>query len=188
MNSKIPLLKDPETKKLGFFFLKLFLIWLSWKILFLGLGEESMPINERLFPYISIPWETFNYNLVRFILEQSTNLLKLFGFEAYSLDRMIWVQGAKGIVLGNYCLGLQLIYYYILLIVITPMPLKSKLLAIPVGIIITISINIIRTAALSLVLLFTPKYIDIAHDHIFNVLVFGSLMWYYYFLTKKIHD
>lgn len=175
----------PEEVKLFIFFGKLILIWLSWKILFLTLGEESVPINERFFPSISIHWEAFNLFLVHFILESSAALLNLIGYQAYTANRIIWIDGVNGFAMGNYCIGLQLIYYYSLLLVVSPMPNSKKIMAIPSGIVITFALNIIRSSSLCLVILYAPEYINIAHDHVFNVIVFGSLLAFYYWLGMK---
>jgi exosortase/archaeosortase family protein len=184
---KAILTKDSDEQKLAFFIAKLFLIWLSWKGVIFVLGEESLPITERLFPQISGYWESFNLLLVRFIVEQSANVLNLIGYESYTYHRMVWVVDANGIVIGNYCIGIQLIYYYTLLLFVTPMSGIKKAIAIPVGVIITFILNIIRISSLCLVALYAPHYLNLAHDHIFNIVVFGTLLGFYFWLIKEKH-
>lgn len=177
--------KDSSERKLILFFLKLFLIWLSWKAIFFVLGEESHPMDQRMFPALSIPWEALNSLLAEFILVQSKNILELMGYTTYLNGRIIWIADANGMAMGNYCIGIQLIYYYAMLVIISPMPVLKKATGIPVGIAITFLLNIIRISGLCLVQKYIPQYVHYAHDHVFNIVVFGTLMGAYYFLSKE---
>jgi exosortase/archaeosortase family protein len=176
---------NTDERKLALFFAKLFLIWLSWKGIIFILGEQSVPLDERMFPAISASWEAWNFNLVRFIIEQSNNVLRFMGYESYTHNRMVWIVGANGIDVGNYCIGIQLMYYYIMLLLVTPMSMTKRLIGIPVGIAITFLLNIVRVSGLALVALYIPQYMFIAHDHVFNIIVFGTLIGFYYLLIKE---
>lgn len=177
--------KDSKEKELVLFFVKLFLIWLSWKGFIHIIGEQSHPLDKRYFPTLSIIWEDFNLKLIRFLATQSEAILKLLGQEAYSFGRIVWIEGTSGVGIGNYCIGMQLMYYFSMLIIISDLSLKNKLIALPIGVFITQTLNIIRIVALALVVAYVPSLTVLFHDHIFNVIVFGTLITYYYFLTKS---
>ena len=177
--------KDSPERKLILFFVKLFLIWVSWKIIINILGTESDPIEETMFPAISRPWQSFNYFLAKHLLILSKDILEFLGYTAYAEGRRIWIPGSGGIGFGNYCIGLQLIYYYVLLVLITPISGTRKAIGIPVGILITFLLNLVRISSLCLISLYAPDMMKYAHDHVFNVVVFGSMMWFYYYLTRE---
>jgi exosortase/archaeosortase family protein len=179
------LFKNSNEKALALIFVKLFLIWLSWKGFIHLIGEEKIPLEKRYFPSISSVWENFNYSMVRFLATQSEAILKLFGQNAYSFERKVWIEGANGVGIGNYCIGIQLMYYFSMLIVISDLSLKNKLVALPVGVFITQTLNIIRIVALALVAAYVPSLTVLFHDHIFNIIVFGTLITYYYLITKS---
>lgn len=185
INAKTFLSKNVDERKLLLFFLKLFLIWLSWKAIIFILSEQSVPLNERFFPVISAYWEAWNLSLVHFIINNSCAIIKMMGYKAYTQHRTIWIEGANGVSMGNYCIGVQLMYYNSMLILITPITRLRKVVGIPVGIVITFFLNFIRVISLCFVQLYIPKYVEYAHDHIFNIIVFGTLMAFYYYLIKE---
>ncbi len=175
----------PEERKLALFFIKLLLIWLSWKVIIFILGEESVPLHERMFPALSAQWEAWNLQIASFIIERSAALLKLFGYEAYASQRIAWIKDTSGVIMGNYCIGIQLMYYYVLLLLVSPMRIYKKTGGMITGIVVTFLLNIARVAGLCLVALYIPQYMFIAHDHVFNIIVFGTLIGIYYLLTKN---
>jgi exosortase/archaeosortase family protein len=176
--------KGSQERKLILFLANLFFIWLSWKGIIFILAEQHVPLNDRVFPTISAYWEAFNLSLVHFITGKSCTVLKWMGYETYTHHRTIWIINTNGLAIGNYCLGIQLMYYYIMLLLITPMSKLKKVIAIPCGIIITFFLNILRIISLCLVSLYAPQYMHLAHDHVFNIIVFGTLMGFYYYLIK----
>jgi exosortase/archaeosortase family protein len=175
--------------KLFIFFVKLFFIWLSWKGIIGILGEEFQPSNEMPFPELSNWWKGFNLQTASLIMKASSEFLNLIGFVSFHEGRNAWIEGSEGVIMGNYCIGFQLIYYFLMLIVVSPFSIKLKLISLPLSILITFVINILRVSGLCLVVKFTPEYIFLAHDHLFNIVVFGTLISFYYYLnlisTKK---
>ena len=179
------MLKDSKEKELVFFFIKLFVIWLSWTGFIHIIGEQSHPLDKRYFPAISDYWEDFNYNLVRFLATQSEAILRFMGYNAYSFNRVVWIEGYRGVGIGNYCIGVQLMYYFSMLIIVSDLKTKVKFIAVPTGIFITQTLNIIRIVALTLVTVYVPHLAVLFHDHIFNIIVFGTLISFYYLLVKN---
>jgi exosortase/archaeosortase family protein len=178
-----------EEFQLILFFVKLFFIWLSWKGIIGILGEEFQPSNEMPFPALSNWWKDFNFQTASLIMKTSSELLNLLDFVTFHDGRNAWIEGSEGVIMGNYCIGFQLMYYFLMLIVVSPFTLKLKLISLPLSVLITFIINIIRVSGLCLVVKFTPEYIFLAHDHLFNIVVFGTLIGFYYYLnlisTKK---
>lgn len=173
-----------KEKDLFIFFAKLFLIWISWKGFVYIIGEEHIPFEKRFFPSISQNWENFNYKIVRFLALQTQGILQLLGYETYNHQRIVWIAGYNGIGIGNYCIGFQLMYYFFMLIAVSQLNSFTKLWAAFTGILITQVLNVIRLVVLSLVTVYIPDYIFLFHDHIFNIIVFGTLITFYYHLVK----
>lgn len=163
---------------------KLFLIWLSWKVIILVLGEESTPIETLMFPQLTEAWRAFNLNLVYFLLDISRDLLWSLDYLVYTEHRSIWIENVPGVGVGNYCLGLQLIYYIVCLILISSMSFFMKMLGIGLSVVITFLLNIGRISVLTLISYHLPDYLFLAHDHIFNIIVFGTLIAMYWGLMK----
>ncbi|KXK32072.1 MAG: Transmembrane exosortase [Bacteroidetes bacterium OLB12] len=174
-----------KERKLFLFFLKLFVIWLSWKGIFFILGEEKMPLAQRIFPSLSALWEEFNMWVIKGLLLISKAILNVLGYNSHITERSIWIEQVHAVGVGNYCLGMQLIYYNTLLILITPASWVKKTIAIIFGIVITQVMNIIRITGLALLALHKPEWIEFAHDHIFNVMVFGTMIGFYYFYVVR---
>lgn len=165
------------------YFLKLALIWLSWKIIIGILGEQKVPLNERIFPAVSGIWENFNTMLAGWLMEASKVILANQDYSPLINRRTIWLHPVPGVTIGNYCLGVQLMYYFILVIVITPMSFAKKSLGILIGIGLVWILNILRIVGLLLLSYHAPQHLYIAHDHIFNIAVFAVLLPFLYLLT-----
>ena len=99
-------------------------------------------------------------------------------------NSILKIEGYRGVSVGNYCLGFQLMYYYSMLILVSDMLPKKKLIGLPSGIILTTFLNIIRISALNLMTVYTPNWMFVGHDYIFNFGVFAILMLVYYKLMQ----
>lgn len=166
------------------YFLKLALIWLSWKVIIGVLGEQKVPINDRLLPALSSAWESFNGTLAGWLMDATQYVLNLQGYYPFVNGRTVWLHPEPGVIIGNYCLGLQLMYYFALLVAITPMTLWRKLLGFIGGIGLIWLLNIARISGLVLISYHAPKYLYLAHDHLFNIVVFAVLLPYFFILTR----
>lgn len=172
--------KFQKERELLFFFLKLFAIWVSWKGIIWVLGEEKIPLDQRMFPALSAVWEAMNMAMVTFLLDLSRWILETLGYTSVVTGRSIWINQVHAIGVGNYCLGIQLMYYNTLLILITRASVKKKWIAIGFGIFITHFLNVIRISSMALIALYAPQWLAFAHDHVFNVMVFGTMIGFYY--------
>jgi exosortase/archaeosortase family protein len=83
-------------------------------------------------------------------------------FYSYNLF-LLHIDGGGIVFIGVPCLGLGLILTYIALIVAFPGKLKSKLIFIPVGIVLIICLNILRISFLTVMLYHYPRPDSFAH-------------------------
>jgi exosortase/archaeosortase family protein len=183
-----PKKKYTSEKDLLFFLGKLLLIWLSWKLVFFVLGEEKMPLQDRVFPVLSSLWESFNALNVHVLLVTCQGVLQLLGYQAEITGRSIWIEQIHAVGVGNYCLGIQLIYYFSLLVLISKASKIQKAKAILFGVLITQVLNIIRISGLAILVLLKPEWVHFFHDHIFNVMVFGVMILYYLRYISRADD
>jgi exosortase/archaeosortase family protein len=167
------------------FFIKLILIWLSWKVFIYVIGEQSDPINERFFPKISLVWENFNQWYKDILLAWCEALLDSLGYDAFIVGAdLLKIKGYSGVGVGHYCLGFQLMYYFSMLILVSEINKSGKFFGLISGIIITTILNIIRISVLNLMTVYAPGWLFLSHDYIFNFGVFGILMLLYNRLLK----
>lgn len=167
------------------FFAKLLIIWVSWKVILFVLGIESKPISERFFPRISMEWEYLNNEVRWIVLDGAETVLNVIGFSTENTGYLLNIKDKPGVALGNYCLGFQLMYYFIMLVIIAPFSFIKKIIASVSGIAITIFLNIFRIAALCWLVVYHPSLMAVSHDYIFNIVVLGVLMMFYFFLIRK---
>ena len=71
-----------ENQKIILFILRVFIIYLSWKFLSWFLGEESTPIDERIWPWLSSGWEAFNDSMRIVLLNVTQMWFDLVGLES----------------------------------------------------------------------------------------------------------
>lgn len=172
-------------KDVAKFFAKLLVIWVSWKVILFVLGIESKPISERFFPRVSTEWEYLNNEVRWIVLDGAETVLNAFGYSTENSGYLLNIKDKPGVALGNYCLGFQLMYYFIMLVIIAPFGFVKKILASVSGIFITIFLNIFRIAALCWLVVYHPSLMAVSHDYIFNIVVLGVLMVFYFFLVRK---
>lgn len=176
--------KDNEKDFLRFM-AKLIFIWLSWKLIIFVLGIESKPIDTRLFPALSRQWENLNNEVRWIILDGSEIVLNKMGYATNNNGYILNIENEIGIGMGNYCIGFQLMYYFIMLVIIARFNWWRTILYSVAGVFITIFINVFRVAGLCWLVVYKPEYMAISHDYIFNAVVLGVLMVFYYFLVRK---
>lgn len=122
--------------------------------------------------------------MVDFLISAGAWFLNLLGYKAYSGSSSLWLADVPGVTVGYYCLGIQLMYYFAMLVFISPFSAKFKAIGIVSGIAITMVLNFIRIVSLVLIGYYAPKLLFIAHDHIFNIMVFGTLLLFLYRLNQ----
>lgn len=176
---------DKSSRAILFFLLKLFLIWFSWKVFVFAVGEESAPIEEVLLPGVNRVWENFNDRYKVWLIGTSVSVINMFGYEAEIVALNHYrVNMSSGVMVGNYCLGFQLMYYFIMLIAIAELRIVSKISAMVAGVAITTALNILRLIVIGIMNYSHPHLTYLLHDYVFNIIVFGTLMVFYYILVR----
>jgi len=175
-----------KNRQMILFLTRVIAIYFAWKILSWFLGEEKIPIDERIWPWISSGWEQFNDWIRLFLLYSSKFVFDILGYTNRIIgDYRLSVNELAYVEVGNYCLGIQLWIFYAALICSYPGRWKNKLIYSAIGIVAINIINIIRIVTIVFAVHAYPKQMQFNHDYVFNVVVyiFTFLMWMY--VVKK---
>jgi exosortase family protein XrtF len=116
-------------------------------------------------------------------------LLNTLGYETFLGDnetiRTIGIAGTHGLWIGDPCNGLTLFALFSLFIIAYPGPWKHKAWYIPVGITLIHIMNVIRIAALYIITLERPEWLDFNHTYLFQTLMYGFIFLLWYVWIKK---
>lgn len=163
---------------------KIILIYLAWKAWLLFIGTEAMPVEERYWPWLSAQWESFN-DLVRVNLIHLTSwLLELGGITTTPGDYKLGIASTNGMRVGNYCLALQLWFFFAGIVLVFPAPLRHKLWFIPLGILLIHFMNVLRMVSLGGLLVHAPAYFDVNHYYILRGVVLVAIFMISYPFLK----
>ena len=169
-----------KNRQMIFFILRVAIIYVLWKLLIWFLGEESTPLSERHWPWLSAGWEQFNDWVRIFLLYSTKFVYYIFGYDIYVIiNYRLIVLGFAWFDMGNYCLGIQLWIYFVALICSYPGKWKRKLLYSAIGIISINILNILRFVFVLYAYHTWPNHMNFNQDLVFNVIVyiFTFLMW-----------
>jgi exosortase/archaeosortase family protein len=169
-----------NNKTIIHFIFRVAIIYFAWKLILFVLGEEKIPIDERMWPWLSQHWENFN-DFVRIILLHSTKFyFDLVGLHSEILtNNRLWVHGYVILGVGNYCLAIQLWLFFAALIFSYPGKFMNKVWYTIVGILSINVLNVLRLIAVCYAAHYYPEYIQFNHDYVFNVIIyiFTFIMW-----------
>jgi exosortase/archaeosortase family protein len=148
------------------------IIWFLGKLsLLCGFYFLWFKTNVWSLPVISTLYGHFIHYLLKFLIEPSVWMLNLMGFEAVvAQTRQIDMFDLEfNIFVRNYCLGVDMFYCFVALIISFPGKWKERIWFIPLGILGIHTINIIRVIALCLSWLKWGTDGPIDHHDVYNV-------------------
>ncbi len=160
-------------------------------IVFLSLLWIIFYVFFRYNPYINEFYEYIVDKFTRVLLLAGKFLLGISGFDIEIEGKVIRISGTSGVLLDKGCLGRNLLGLFAGFILAYPSQIKHKLWAIPLGLLIIMFLNVLRIAALTVLVHSYPDYVDINHHVIFKYTVYFFIfcMWYfwikYYGSTSK---
>jgi exosortase/archaeosortase family protein len=180
-----------KNRQVILFLSRVAIIYIGWKMLSWFLGEEKIPIDERIWPWLSAGWEQFNDWVRIFLLFTSKLVFDILGYPSLILNNYrLSVYHIAYVEIGNYCLGLQLWIFFAALICSYPGKWKKKLLYSTIGIISINLINVLRIVTLIFAIHAYPEQMKFNHDYVFNVAVyiFTFMMWIYVVKNDKLNS
>lgn len=115
----------------------------------------------------------------------------IIGYEIAREGFLMRFEGGGGLLIDESCSAVKWFAHFIVMMLLFPGPWKHKLWFIPIGIIVTHVVNIIRIAGLAVVLMNNHTAFDFYHDYVFRpffylVLFLLWVIWVeYIFLPSK---
>lgn len=174
-----------DNRQVIFFILRVAIIYGIWKFMVWFLGEEKIPIDERIWPWLSNGWEIFNDWIRIGILHSSKLLFSILGYDSQIINEYrILVPKYAYVGVGNYCLGIQLWIFFVALISSYPGNWKRKVIISILGVIFINIMNVIRIVLVLFAFYKYPENMDFNHDYVFNFSVYGFTFLIWYFVIK----
>ena len=131
--------------------------------------------------FLAKPWELLHHFVLKATMAFCLFFLNLFGYEAieYSYRVIVMVKPNASITVQNYCLGLDVMALFTMLIIAYPGPWKKKLLFIPIGIIGVFIINQLRIMAIGICFVDFIEYAWFDNHLYFNVAAYSFIFLFF---------
>lgn len=126
-------------------------------------------VIDNLIDIASVVLKTLNYNLIP--VQGADEPIRTIG-----------IDGTHGLWVGDPCNGLTLFAVFLSFLLAFPGKLNIKLWFIPAGLIIIHLINVMRIAALAIIVKIDYNYLDFNHNYTFTILVYSCifLLWLWF--------
>ncbi len=117
------------------------------------------------------------------------HLLKFLGYSTFTTTaqtiRVVGIDGTHGLWIGDPCDGITLFALFSAFILAFPGPWRHKSWFIPTGIAGIFTLNVLRIAALCLIVKYKPSLLEVNHDYIFKILVYAFIFWFWIVWVKQ---
>lgn len=140
------------------------------------------------------PAQTFDLFVIDQLLTQGRFILELLGYElipdaVYDSDyRTLGLDGTHGVWVGDPCNGITIFALFVGFIIAYPGKLLQKLWFIPFGIITIHLLNVIRVAALCIILLKAPDKLEFNHTYVFTTIIYSYIFLLWYWWANKLSN
>jgi exosortase/archaeosortase family protein len=153
-----------KNKLLRTFIVRALIVFVCWQILYVFVIEPYQHIDNWL-------TDTVVYSTVAG--------LNVFGFESFSIESVIYINGQQSVLVGNACNGLELLALYVGFLICFPGGLLSKIVYSIIGSFLIWLINVFREILLALNYNYFQATFDINHKYTYTlvVYVFVFLLW-----------
>ena len=125
-------------------------------------------------------------NLV-FLTKKLLHLLgyKLTSYSDVAYSNVVQIVDSLGVTVGAPCDGIVLLALFTVFIIAFPGSWKHKLWFLPAGLISIHLINVLRIAALAIIVDINPAWLDFNHDYTFTILVYAYVFFLWYIWVNK---
>ena len=132
------------------------------------------------------PLQWIDKAVIRNIRSVSQTLLEGMGYVTEtSGDRFLRIQGSPGLFIGDSCNGISLFALFSIFIIAFPGKIISKLIFIPMGILIIHLMNVLRVVVLSIVEIYSYSWTEFNHTYTFTTLIYVCIFGMWLFWIKK---
>lgn len=124
------------------------------------------------------------------ILVYGSNIVvSILGYNTEVRENILLIVGSPGVKVINACIGWSVMALFVGFVAIYPGKKKSRYWFIPLGLVIIIAVNILRIAAMTIIVFKRVEILDFYHQYIFNVVlllvVFSQWFWWVS-MSKKV--
>lgn len=139
-----------------------------------------------LYELVIHPWGLLDRAVIDNLIRLSGSLLTALGYTLLpepanaEMIRTVGVQGGHLLWIGDPCNGVSLFAVFALFLITYPGPWRHKAWFIPLGLLSIHLINVVRIAALCIVVTIDYELLNFNHDYTFYVVVYGwvFLLWF----------
>ena len=97
----------------------------------------------------------------------------------------VGIAGSGGLTVGAPCDGVVLYVLFICFIIAFPGPVKHKAWFLPIGALSVFAVNVLRIAALAVIVYVNPDWLAFNHDYTFTLLVYSYVFGLWMLWVKK---
>ncbi len=142
-----------------------FLLYISWL---------------ALYEWVIHPDGSLDDAVIQNTLSISTAVLERMGYVVERTgERAIQIQGTPGLFIGDSCNGISLFALFSIFIIAFPGKLLSKLVFIPIGILIIHLLNVSRVVLLAIIETYSYEWTEFNHTYTFTLIIYAFIfgMW-----------
>lgn len=123
------------------------------------------------------PNGTIDNALTGLVVSSSVFCLNLIGFDTYSKENVLFIDGVQSVLVANGCNGLELIVLFVGFLVCFPGKIFQKVMYSILGSIVLIFINIMREVLLALNYNYFESTFDLNHKYTYTLIVYGCVFF-----------
>ncbi len=158
-------------RELWLFLAKALLLFIAWKIFFYSYLSTSNMLDR---------------SIIDFLIRATLSILNGLGYETFHEPvNHIGISGTSGVVIGQPCDGLDLMYLYLAFFIAMPGRIKPKLLFSVAGIALIYFFNVLRLVFLALIVKYNYNWFDFHHSYTFTLSMYLIIFALWYGYLKK---
>ncbi|MFN0030643.1 MAG: exosortase X [Flavobacteriales bacterium] len=149
-----------------------------------------------VYEYLLKPHTLFDDYIIHNLVVLGEKVLEIIGYDLIPytdlpLRSHIGITGpegpmfSKGVTIGAPCDGAVLFALFIVFVVSFPGKLAAKIWFIPCGLLAIHLLNVLRVAALAIVVHIDESWLAFNHDYTFTIIVYAFVFWLWWLWIKK---
>lgn len=164
-----------------FLFLSLFALFYYFNIFYMGLTAPGNYYSQFLDDHLN-----YIQGFRVFLISVSAEILRIFGYEVFTSGTTLHALNAGGVNVVYSCLGFGVMSFFVAFVIAWPQKsIQSKLLFIPVGLILIQILNIARFILITLFWRSNPYKSIIDHHTLFNLILYVVLLATIYYWINR---
>lgn len=167
------------------FIVKLMALFFLFDNFFLLLISAQAPGGDFYTPFIANHLN-FVHWFEQFLLNSGGHFAKLFGYEYFISGKKMMLINGTGVILGFSCIGFSIMSFYLAFVIAFPASLKKKLIYGIAGLVLIITLNIMRIGGLAVIYsrLNFQEVREVDHHAVFNTIVYVIIFIIFVFYTR----